>query len=91
MSNSGSAGNGTCDGNLDEPGISGVTVTLVGAGTDGILGTTDDITRTTTTNGSGIYSFADLGPGLYQSWRPIWPTTPAWPMWTAATRTSSIA
>ncbi|MCB9162289.1 MAG: carboxypeptidase regulatory-like domain-containing protein, partial [Caldilineaceae bacterium] len=66
VASSGSAGNGTCDGNLDEPGINGVTVTLVGAGQDGILGTTDDITQTTTTNSSGVYNFTDLGPGLYR-------------------------
>jgi hypothetical protein len=49
-----------------EPGISGVPVTLIGAGSDGIFGTADDTLATTTTNGSGIYSFTGLPTGLYR-------------------------
>jgi hypothetical protein len=47
---------GTQDGG--EAGISGVSVTLFDAANDTIAGTT-------TTNGSGIYSFTDLMPGTY--------------------------
>ncbi|MDJ0633337.1 MAG: SdrD B-like domain-containing protein, partial [Xenococcaceae cyanobacterium MO_188.B29] len=48
-----------------EPGLSGVTVTLVGGGTDGLISTTgDNTTTTTTTNSSGNYSFTGLTPGV---------------------------
>jgi hypothetical protein len=57
-------GNNTQD--TGETGISGVTVNLVGAGPDGQFGTADDLTRTTTTNGNGIYSFPGLAAGNYR-------------------------
>jgi hypothetical protein len=66
VSGSGTAGNGTCQQTLDEPGIDGVTVTLRGAGPDGTIGTSDDITKTTTTANGGVYVFTNLGPGLYE-------------------------
>ncbi|EIJ43114.1 putative collagen-binding protein, partial [Beggiatoa alba B18LD] len=49
----------------DEVGIAGVTVTLTSAGTDGILGTADDTTQTTTTDSNGQYRFNDLPTGNY--------------------------
>jgi uncharacterized repeat protein (TIGR01451 family) len=49
-----------------EAGISGVKVTLKGAGVDGVFGTKDDITATTTTNSSGNYEFNNLDAGKYQ-------------------------
>ena len=57
-------GNGIAD--VGEPPLSGVTITLLYAGSDGILGTADDVTRVTTTNASGDYSFTGLLPGAYQ-------------------------
>ncbi len=48
-----------------EAGIAGVTVTLVTAGTDGILGTSDDGTTTTTTDAAGNYIFDNLAAGGY--------------------------
>jgi uncharacterized protein (DUF2141 family) len=49
-----------------ETGISGVTLTLTGAGPDGQLGTSDDTTQTTTTNNNGNYRFINLPPGTYR-------------------------
>ncbi|MEJ7594177.1 MAG: SdrD B-like domain-containing protein [Planctomycetaceae bacterium] len=53
-----------------EPGINGVTVTLIGAGLDNQFGTGDDtiIFTTTGNNGTndGAYFFANLDPGQYQ-------------------------
>lgn len=46
-----------------EPGIEGVAVTLLGGGPDGVLGTGDDTTATTNTDGSGKYHFTGLVPG----------------------------
>ena len=46
-----------------EPGVGGVTVSLLHAGPDGRFGTADDRTTTTVTDGTGHYSFADLAPG----------------------------
>jgi uncharacterized repeat protein (TIGR01451 family) len=46
--------------------LGGVTITLLYAGTDGLLGTGDDTTTITQTNASGVYSFTNLLPGLYQ-------------------------
>ncbi len=43
-----------------EPGIPGVTVTLVWGGPDGILGNGDDVTFTTTTDANGKYLFSGL-------------------------------
>src|SRR4029079_11379287 len=45
--------------------ISGVTVTLVWAGPDGVLGTADDVTYTTSTDASGHYDFPNLPAGSY--------------------------
>jgi uncharacterized repeat protein (TIGR01451 family) len=44
----------------NETGISGVNVTLTGAGADGQFGTADDTTATTTTDTNGRYSFGNL-------------------------------
>ncbi|MGB9738108.1 SdrD B-like domain-containing protein, partial [Chloroflexus sp.] len=49
-----------------EPGFNNVTVALIGAGRDRTFGTADDTAATTTTNGSGSYSFTNLQPGLYR-------------------------
>ena len=49
-----------------EVGVGGIKVTLKGAGVDGVFGTKDDITATTTTNASGGYEFTDLSAGKYQ-------------------------
>ncbi len=54
-------GDGIQDAN--EPGVEGVTVTLTGGGPDGIIGTADDTTETTTTDVDGLYLFDDLNPG----------------------------
>lgn len=49
-----------------ETGVAGVTVTLAGAGADGVFGTADDIARTTTTNSTGNYLFSNLAAGQYR-------------------------
>ncbi|MDF1701423.1 MAG: SdrD B-like domain-containing protein, partial [Planctomycetota bacterium] len=50
-----------------EPGLAGVRVTLVGAGTDGILGTADDLHfPAQTTAADGSYSFPGLIPDVYR-------------------------
>ncbi len=50
---------------LDEPGIDGVTVTLLFGGLDGNLATAgDNITYTTTTDASGTYLFEGLPVGI---------------------------
>ena len=50
----------------DEPGVVGVTVTLLDAGVDGIVGNGDDgASRTTTTNALGEYIFTGLPAGNY--------------------------
>ena len=43
-----------------EPGIAGVTVDLVCAGDDGVLGTADDLTDSQTTDGNGLYLFTGI-------------------------------
>ena len=43
--------------------MEGVLVTLTGGGADGVIGTPDDTTATTTTNADGLYQFIDLNPG----------------------------
>jgi uncharacterized repeat protein (TIGR01451 family) len=49
-----------------EPGISGVTVNLVSAGSDGVFGTVDDVVEdTTTTAGDGSYLFSGVAAGEY--------------------------
>ena len=40
-----------------------MTVTLTGGGADGVIGTPDDTTATTTTDENGEYLFEDLDPG----------------------------
>ncbi|WP_414586569.1 SdrD B-like domain-containing protein, partial [Scytonema sp. PCC 10023] len=57
-------GNGVQD--AGEPGISGRTISLTGAGPDGQFGTADDITRTATTDNNGRYSIPNLPPGSYR-------------------------
>ncbi|NOK83600.1 MAG: hypothetical protein GFH27_549305n176 [Chloroflexi bacterium AL-W] len=57
-------GNGIQD--PGEPGIGGVTITLTGAGPDGVFGTADDTTDTTTTGSDGSYSFTGLPADEYQ-------------------------
>ncbi|MDB9527237.1 SdrD B-like domain-containing protein [Oscillatoria sp. CS-180] len=47
----------------DEAGVEGVTVTLSGGGADGVIGTADDTTATTTTDVNGEYRFDNLNPG----------------------------
>ncbi len=54
-------GDGVQDAN--EPGVENVTVTLTGGGDDGIIGTSDDTTDTTTTGPNGEYLFDNLNPG----------------------------
>ncbi|MEM1326751.1 MAG: SdrD B-like domain-containing protein [Bacteroidota bacterium] len=58
-----SDGDGVQDPN--EVGVSGVEVTLTGAGPDGIFGTPDDLILTTTTDENGYYIFNNLPPGAY--------------------------
>jgi hypothetical protein len=52
--------------NPGEPGLGGVMVTLVNLGPDGITGTADDTTNTTTTAADGTYSFTGLAAGACQ-------------------------
>ena len=49
-----------------EPGIPGATVTVKYAGPDGVFGTPDDATFSTTTDASGKYLFPSLPPGNFQ-------------------------
>ncbi|MEN9548029.1 MAG: hypothetical protein RIR12_620 [Bacteroidota bacterium] len=49
-----------------EPGVGGVTVTLLDAGLDGVIGNADDgVSSTTTTNALGEYLFSGLPAGNY--------------------------
>lgn len=68
-------GNGIQD--PGEPGVNGVGVDLVWAGPDGILGTGDDVTYSTTTANDGAddgkYRFCGLNPGNYQTRVPTLP------------------
>lgn len=50
----------------DEPGLSGVGITVTSLGDDGILGTADDEVFTTTTGANGVWHVADLPGGAYQ-------------------------
>ncbi|MBL8823041.1 MAG: proprotein convertase P-domain-containing protein [Planctomycetia bacterium] len=57
-------GNGTID--PGEQGIPGIGVNLIGAGSDGILFTSDDVLEKSVTTGlGGVYTFANLGSGQY--------------------------
>ena len=58
-----SDGDGVQDPN--EIGVEGVEITLTGAGADGIFGTGDDVSATTTTDENGYYLFDGLTPGVY--------------------------
>lgn len=58
-----SDGDGVQDPN--EVGVSGVEITLTGAGPDGIFGNGDDITQTTLTDENGYYIFDNLPAGAY--------------------------
>lgn len=49
-----------------EPGLVGVPVNLAFAGEDGVFGTTDDFSLTTTTGANGLYSFDHLPAGRYR-------------------------
>lgn len=49
-----------------EAGAANVTVTLTGAGVDGVIGTADDLTQTTTTDANGKYLFDELDAGDYK-------------------------
>ncbi|MCP3915517.1 MAG: hypothetical protein GY711_08185 [bacterium] len=53
------------DGNQDlgEPGIAGVGVEVVCAGPDGVIGTADDFSESTTTNDEGSYLIRGIPPG----------------------------
>lgn len=57
-------GNGSFD--AGDLGLAGVDVTLRWAGQDGNFGTADDVTRSTTTNGTGNYGFSDLVAGDFR-------------------------
>lgn len=48
-----------------EDGLNDASVTLTGAGPDGLFGTTDDLEVTIWTNTEGEYKFTDLPPGMY--------------------------
>lgn len=48
-----------------EPGLAGVIVTLVWGGLDGVLGSADDVTSTTTTDSAGAYLFDRLPAGVF--------------------------
>lgn len=56
-------GNGVCG--LGEAPLTPITITLIYAGDDGILGTPDDTVTAMATDPSGNYSFTGLLPGLY--------------------------
>ncbi|TCS59805.1 cadherin domain-containing protein [Primorskyibacter sedentarius] len=56
-------GNGAFD---NEKGIGNRSVTLEGAGDDGLFGTTDDILLTTTTADDGTFAFENLNAGDYK-------------------------
>ena len=49
--------------NAGDTGIAGVTVTIVGAGPDGVFGTADDTTATLTTDADGHYVYPDAKAG----------------------------
>jgi LPXTG-site transpeptidase (sortase) family protein len=49
-----------------DSGVDNVTITLRSAGLDGTYNTGDDVTVTTTTNGTGIYTFTNVLAGNYR-------------------------
>jgi uncharacterized repeat protein (TIGR01451 family) len=49
-----------------ENGIAGVVLTLTGASRDGVFGTADDTSASTTTDATGNYGFRGLPPGAYR-------------------------
>ncbi len=51
---------------VGEPGIAGVNMTLLFAGADGVFGSSDDFSLTTTTDGAGLYGFSNLPQGPYR-------------------------
>lgn len=51
---------------VNEPGLVGVTVDLLYAGQDRVFGTSDDISKTTTTGTNGVYGFRNLSDGDYR-------------------------
>ncbi len=57
-------GNGIAE-NGEAP-VEGVTVVLIYAGPDNIIGTSDDVEVTTQTAADGTYSFSGVVPGVYQ-------------------------
>ncbi|QIR35633.1 hypothetical protein HCG51_01925 [Tolypothrix sp. PCC 7910] len=57
-------GNGRQD--AGEAGVPNVPLTLTNPGPDGLLGTSDDTTQTTTTNANGNYNFPNLTAGNYR-------------------------
>jgi large repetitive protein len=60
---------------VGEPGITGVAITLIGAGPDGVVGTPDDVTHPDVTTGAdGLYGFGSLVPGTYRVERGDPPT-----------------
>ncbi len=52
--------------NSGEPGLPNVTVTLRFAGTDGTLGTADDVFSAQVTDNNGNYAFTGLDAGNYE-------------------------
>lgn len=57
-------GNGQVD--AGEPGLGGVVIRLIDAGSDGVLGNGDDLViQTTQSLSMGLYSFAGVSPGTY--------------------------
>ncbi|MEJ8851705.1 SdrD B-like domain-containing protein [Variovorax rhizosphaerae] len=57
-------GNGLQD--AGESSVAGVKITLIGAGKDGVFGTADDSSRSTTTNANGWYGFGAVAAGQYK-------------------------
>jgi hypothetical protein len=57
-------GNGLDD--FGEPGVAGITVTVLGDGPDGVPGTFDDVNSSTTTDVDGNYLIGKLFPGTYR-------------------------
>src|SRR5687768_3831904 len=76
-------GNGVKD--VTEAGLANITVSLLGAGRDGVLGTSDDKNFTPkTTNAAGTYTFTSLAASTYR----VTVTVPAG--WSATTTTPLV-